>query len=184
MKNNKPVIIDTNAPTPGLFSDGTIALLGVDAIYTLGINLQYAIKNIQHKDVKFIPNQNHLLINAKKKAVKMFTESEQLHKILHKKTNLSERVLKQYLEKHPDDYTRKSLDPYTIDIAPNIQKEDKDNLLSLIDQYADVFAGHTNVLPPAMKGVEPHMFKLKPGAQPVYETRPTFSPSTAKVINE
>ena len=183
MKGETPVSIDTNAPTPGMFKDGTVALLGVDAIHNLGIDLLYAIKHMKHRTVRYIPEQNHLLTKAKGQAIKQFTEGDHLHKLLHKTTNLSERVLRQYLDKNPDDYTKKPLDE-SIDIAPDFPKEVRDLIIALVKRYDTVFAGHTNVLPPAMKGVKPHMFKLKEGAQPVYETRPTFSPSKAKIINE
>ena len=166
-----------------MFKDGTIALLGVDAIHNLGIDLLYALKYNKHKTVQYIPEQQHLLTKAKGRAIKQFTEGDHLHKILHKTTNLSERVLRQYLEKNPDDYAKKPLDE-SIDISPDFPKEVKDLIIALVKNYDMVFAGHTNVLPPAMKGVKPHMFKLKEGAQPIYETRPTFSPSQAKIINE
>ena len=48
MKNGKPVQIDSNAPPPGALEDGCVALLGLDVIYNLGIDIAYAIKHEQH----------------------------------------------------------------------------------------------------------------------------------------
>ena len=50
--------------------------------------------------------------------------------------------------------------------------------------YDMVFVINTNTLPLVMAGIEPHMFKLKEGAKPVYETRPNFPPPTIQVITQ
>ena len=56
MKNGRPVTIDTVKANPAMFKDGCIALLGVDAIATLGIDLNYHLDALRHVNVKFRGN--------------------------------------------------------------------------------------------------------------------------------
>ena len=52
-KDNIPIVIDTNEPVNGTLSDDCIALLGVDAIEMLGIDLNYAVKHHRHHMLRF-----------------------------------------------------------------------------------------------------------------------------------
>ena len=47
-----------------------------------------------------------------------------------------------------------------------------------------MFAKFTNTLPPPMKKVKPHKFKLKPGAEPTTVPPPKFGPAKSKLILE
>ena len=51
-----------------------------------------------------------------------------------------------------------------------------------VKKYKTVFARNTNTLPPAMKNVKPHKFKVKPGATPTQVPKPKWGPVTAKMI--
>ena len=57
MKNGIPIKIDSNAPTPGVLRDGCIALLGLDVIYNLGIDISHAIQHNRHVPVKYLAHQ-------------------------------------------------------------------------------------------------------------------------------
>ena len=59
MKNGKPVVIDTVKAIPAMFKDGCIALLGADAIATLGIDLNYHIDIAKHVNVKYRSKDIH-----------------------------------------------------------------------------------------------------------------------------
>ena len=184
-KQGAPVTIDTNDPPPGAISDGCVALLGLDAIYDLGIDIAYAIKHNKHMPIKFIPDQENLVEDRKMDAVKQYAKMGYLKRDLIQTCNLSERVVREYLEGHPDDYISKPIDKNSVDISPGLSEDTRRLLRNLCGFYDTVFANNTNVLPPTLTGVEPHMFKLKEGApKSVYETRPAFPPSKARAITQ
>ena len=184
IKNGEPIKIDTNAPNPGTLADGCVALLGLDAIYNLGIDIAYAIQHDKHMPIRFLADQEHLVDQRQKEAYAKYAENGGLQSMLTKTCNLSERVVKQYLDTHPDDYKSKPINIESVDISPHLPSEIRGAFIALIKAYEDVFAAHTNVLPPELAGVEPHMFKMKEGYVHRMATRPTFSPARAKAINQ
>lgn len=185
MRNGEPIKVDSNAPHhPGVFTDGCIALLGVDAIYNLGIDLSYAIKHMKHMPVKYLVDQGHLVDHKAAQAYTEYGKQGHTGARLHKTVNLSERVVKQYLEKHPDDYVKKPIDRSSVDISPHLQASTRQMIMALIKRFEEVFACHTNTLPPCLAGVEPHMFKMKEGFKHRMATRPAFSPARATAIND
>ena len=184
MKNGKPVKLDTNAPSAGLFKDGCVALLGMDAIHNLGIDLAYAARHDKHMPIRFLDNQEHLLERAADKACEMYAKQGEHAALVHRSSHLSERVVKQYLETHPDDYVKKPICRSSVDISDQLKGDTRQALEALILKFEDVFASHTNTLPPCLAGVEPHMFKMKEGYTHRMATRPAFSPARAKAIND
>ena len=58
MKNGKPVSIDSVKADPVMFTQGCIALLGVDAIATLGIDVNYHMDSARHIDIKYRADVN------------------------------------------------------------------------------------------------------------------------------
>ena len=97
--------IDTNDPPPGALTDGCVALLGLDAIYDLGIDVSHAIKHDQHLPIKFISDQEHLVENRKVDAIKQYAQQGfTIQDSIVKTCNLSERVVREYLKQHPNDY--------------------------------------------------------------------------------
>lgn len=183
-KQGATVTIDTNDPLPGVLPDGCVALLGLDAIHDLGIDIAYAVKHQRHMPIKFISDQGHLVENRRNNAIKQYVEQGYVKESIVKTCNLSERVVKEYLRTHPNDYKSKSIDIRSVDIAIALSKKTQDKLRDLCKLYDMVFASNTNTLPPVLEGVEPHMFKMKEGAEPVYETRPAFPPAKAQAISE
>ena len=92
-------------------------------------------------------------------------------------------MVREYLQGHPNDYESRPIDKYGVDISDKLSKQTQSAIRELIALYDTVFANNTNVLPPTLTGVEPHMFKLKEGApESVYETRPSFPPAKARAI--
>ena len=183
-KQGVGVTIDTNDPPPGALPDGCVALLGLDAIHDLGIDIAYAVKHDRHMPIKFISDQEHLVQNRRNNAIKQYVEQGYVKESIVKTCNLSERVVREYLRKNPNDYKSKSIDVKSVDIAIALSKQTRDKLRDLCRLYDMVFANNTNALPPVLAGIEPHMFKLKEGAKPVYETRPAFPPAKAQAIEE
>ena len=184
-KQGSPVTIDTNDPPPGALPDGCVALLGLDAIHDLGIDIAYAIKHQRHLPIRFISDQEHLVEKRKLDAIKEYAKQGYVKDSIAKTTNLSERVVREYLKHNPNDYKSKPIDKRSVNISTKLTLLTQAALRNLCVKYDTVFAGNTNVLPPVLNNVKPHMFKLKKGApRSVYETRPAFSPAKAKVISE
>ena len=184
MKNGTPIQIDANSPTPGVLSDGCVALLGTDVIYNLGIDLHYAIKHEKHMPVKYLDEKEELIENRKLEAYAEYGKRGLDKAVMYKTCHLSERVVQQYLDTHPDDYAEKPIDIESVDINPKLPRRIRELLLQICKKFAEVFARTTNTLPPAMEGIEPHMFKMKEGYVHRMAPRPTFSPARAKAINE
>ena len=182
MKNGVPIKIDTNAPTPGVLKDGCVALLGLDAIYNLGIDISHAIQHDQHVPVKYIDSQERLLEIRQKEAYAEYNQRGYTPSMIYKTSHLSERVVQQYLERNPDDYVRKPIDIKSVQINPKLPRRVRKAIRTLIKRYAIVFADHTNTLPPELAGVAPHMFKMKEGYVHRMAPRPTFSPARGKLI--
>ena len=53
LKDDTPIVIDTNRPIGGKLSDDCVALLGLDAIDMLGIDLNHAVRNNRHVWIKY-----------------------------------------------------------------------------------------------------------------------------------
>ena len=104
MKNGKPIAIDTVRANPQLFRHGCVALLGVDAIHTLGIDLNHHLDIEEHVDIKFREDSlnNEVCIRAEEQALSRYPTFQQLERELIKKTYLSERICAEYLKKKPD----------------------------------------------------------------------------------
>ena len=169
-KQGVAVTIDTNDPPPGALPDGCVALLGLDAIHDLGIDIAYAIKQQRHMPIQFISDQEHLVENRRNNAIKQYVQQGYVKESIVKTCNLSERVVKEYLQRNPNDYKSKPIDVLSVDIAAALSKRTQQRLRDLCRLYDVVFASNTNVLPPVLQGVEPHMFKIKEGIKSVYET--------------
>ena len=184
MKNGTPIKIDSNGPTPGVLQNGCVALLGLDVIYNLGIDIAYAIRHERHMPVRYLSDQEELIQNRKLEAYAEYGKRGLTKAMIYKTTHLSERVVKQYLEAHPDDYVKKPIDISSVDISPDLPREIRELLLQICKRFECVFASHTNTLPPAMADIEPHMFKMKEGYVHRPANRPTFSPSRAQAIND
>ena len=184
VKNDIPINVDTNMPNPGALTDGCVALLGLDVIHNLGIDIAHAVRHNEHLPIKFLPNQEHLVERRTLEGLAQYSKQGNLGAALHKTCHLSERIVKQYLEVHPNDYEKKPIDIGSVDISPKLSREIRDLIVALCKRYDDVFASHTNTLPPCLAGVEPHMFKMKEDYTHRMASRPAFSPSRATAINQ
>ena len=186
MKDGKPIAIDTVRANPQMFRYGCVALLGADAIHTLGIDIHYHLDRDEHVDVKFREDSmdNEVCIRAEEQALERYPTYQQLERQIIKKTYLSESVCSRYLEKKPNEYQEDQIPLESIDICPNVPPEIKAMILSLLRKYEVVFSKKTNELPRPLKHVGPHKFKLKPGAVPTRVGRPSFGPSQTKIIND
>ena len=186
MKHGKPIAIDTVRAKPQMFRHGCVALLGTDAIHTLGIDLNYHVDNEEHVDIKYREDSlnNEVCIRAEEQALERYPTFQQLERQLIKKTYLSERICAEYLKKTPDEYKEKPIPLESIDICPDVPPEIRAMIIALLRRYESVFSKKTNELPRPLKHVEAHKFKLKPGATPTRVGRPKFGPSQAKIIND
>ena len=134
--------------------------------------------------IKFLSDQEHLIETRALEAYAEYGKQGQIGAELHRTCHLSERVVKQYLEKNPDDYKKKPINIERVDISKDLSKPTRDLILALCKRFDDVFASHTNTLPPCLAGVEPHMFKMKDDYKHRMATRPAFSPARAEAITQ
>jgi len=188
VKEEQPFVIDSwRAPT-GLLPEGCVALLGLDAITMLGIDLNHAASNQRHVEVQFLPEKtshhDQVRERAKENAIDKYPLKKQLERFIQKRCYLSERICKAYLEKNPEEYAQKKLDEGAIDISPVIPRHLNDRITSFFKTYEPVFTTKTNTLPKPLKHVQPHAFKLKPGATPTQTGRPRFGPAQSKIISD
>ena len=184
MRHDKPVVIDTVKAPKGMFDDGCIALLGLDAIAALGIDMNALIAEDRHVDIKFLNQSDELLRRARADAIERYPLQKRFERYMYKKTFLSERICAEYLKEHPNDYASTDILKDSIDIAPHLSAEERARILQLLHQYGEVFAQKTNTLPKPMKGVKPHVFKLKEDHTPTRTGRPKFGPAQAKIITD
>jgi len=186
MRNKVPIIVDTNDPPSGHLTGDCVALLGLEAIQMLGIDLNYHTSFYSHKRIKFLDDlteAEELCDKTLRETLEEYAEpltAKDMCRVVH----LSERVVKQYLETHEGEYESKPIPLESLDINPALDKKHGDEILKLSRMYKDVFASNTNTLPPAMKHVKPHKFKLKPDAKPTRVPQPKFSPSKERLILE
>jgi len=186
MKEGKPVVIDTVRANPSMFRNGCIALLGVDALAMLGVDLNHHIDSDKHLDIKYRDNarDNEVCKRAKEQALEKYPAYKQLERAIIKSTYLSEKICAEYLEKNPDEYTKEEIPVESVQVSTDMPAEIRALLMSLLKKYESVFARKTNELPKEMKGVLPHKFKLKTDAVPSRVGRPHFGKSQAKIIND
>ena len=186
MREGTPVIIDTNDPHAGRLNSDCIALLGLEAIQKLGIDLNYHARFAAHKPVKYLDTVESVIERCEDELRETLQEyaAPLSAQDLCRESHLSERVIQGYLEKHPNEYESKDIPLESIDICPDLGEKFTEAILDLIREFRDVFATKSNTLPPTMKDVKPHSFKFKPGAEPTTVPPPKFGPAKAKLIME
>ena len=150
MKNGKPMAIDTVKAPPNMFTDDCIALLGVDALTMMGIDLNYHIGIDCHVDKRYQSDayNNAVIKRAKEIAINRYPKSRRLVREIYKEAYLSERqrVCQEYLRLHRGDYESKPIPEDSIVIAPHVQQEYGERIKAFIFKYQKVFASRTNTL--------------------------------------
>jgi hypothetical protein len=184
-RNGHAVSIDTHEGPRGLLKDGVCALLSCHHIAMLGIDLNLAQASMEHKELKFLTTKTKakrlteevmdrvsLMIDIKNKVSRKvnMTNLTELAQCMSIEATclLTDSTIAQYLEQHPDEFK-----------STPISIED---LVSGPIKYNKVFATNSNTLPPVVKDIPPHLFKLKEGATSTYCPRPNFSPAKAKLL--
>ena len=184
MKKGDPVCIDCNTAPHNVLKGDCVALLGLDAITMLGIDMNHAVENERHVDVRFKIATHELCDRAKRAAIDKYDKRKPLERYLYGTCCLSERICAEYVKQHPNDYLSEAIEAESIDICPNVPHEYKSRILAFLMKYTDVFAQSTNTLPRELKKVGKHKFKLKEGATPVKSGRPRFGKAQSKIIND
>ena len=177
-------MIDTNDPHARKLSSDCVALLGLEAIQKLGIDLNYHASFHTHKMVKYIDSLEDAVKRCDEELRETLEEfAEPLSPTdMYKTVNLSERVIEEYLQTHKGEYESKPIELNEIDINSGLSQKTHPELIGLVKTYRKVFATETNTLPPPMKGVKPHKFKLKPDAQPTTVPPQKFGPAKSKLV--
>ena len=184
MRKGQQVVIDTNDPHK-ILGGGCVALLSLEAIQKLGIDLNYHARFTSHKPIKFLDSLSETMEQNDKALRELLEEYAQplSAKDMCRVSALSERVIQEYLETHGDEYKKEPIPLETsLDINPEMSDKDRKELMQIVLKYKHVFARSTNTLPPPMSKVKPHKFKLKPGAKPVQCPCPKFGPAKRKLI--
>ena len=172
IKGKDVVPLDTRTPPASMFKDpnGPEILLCAQHCAELSIDMNAALRNMKHSDVEFLDDPKE------KKTQKVQDKPE--HKCF-----ISEKIMKQYMEKNGG--TDKEPKQCTIDdvvIAEDFTPEQKRTVKAILHKYRDVFASSPDDIPPPMKGVEPHVFKMKQDVKPIYCKRPNWGPHQRKFL--
>jgi hypothetical protein len=172
IKGKDVVPLDTRSPPEHMFKDpeGPELLLSAQHCAELSIDLNSVLKSMKHQDVKYLDTPK------KEKNTKVKPEPE--HKCL-----ISEKIMKQYMDKNGG--TDKEPKQCTIEdvvIAEDFTPEQRQTVKAILHKYKDVFASSPDDIPPPMKGVEPHVFKLKEDVKPIYCKRPNWGPHQRKFL--
>ncbi len=186
MRGKSPIIVDTNDPPSGSLTSDCIALLGLEAIQMLGIDLNYHASFHSHKRVKFLEDlseANELCSRILNENLEEYAEPFDFEEMV-RVVQVSERVVQGYLETHEGEYDSKPIPLESLDINPALGEKYRKAIIKLVRLYKEVFARNTNTLPKAMKSVKPHKFKLKPDAEPTRVPQPKFSPAKERLILE
>jgi hypothetical protein len=188
MRNGTPIVIDTTDPHKGLNSD-CVALLGLEAIQQLGIDINYHMGFDTHKMLRYKEDLQTTLHKCDKVKQDYIIDhvaaltAQDL--VTHKTTLLSERTIDEYNRTHPDEYVKKKIDPLSVDVNPALPSEIVDQIKGLLRkrQHGGALAKFTNSLPQCMEGVPAHMFKMKEDAkESIRVPCPKFAPAKSKLI--
>ena len=198
-RNGHAVAIDTHEGPRGLLKDGVCALLSCHHIAMLGIDLNLAQASMEHKELKFLTAKTKakrlteevrdrvsLMIDIKNKVSRKvnMTNLTELAQCMSIEATclLTDSTIAQYLELHPDEFKSKPISKEDLVSGP-ITADEHALFVASCSKYNKVFATNSNTLPPVMKDIPPHLFKLKEGAVSIYCPRPNFSPSKAKLLD-
>ena len=99
LKEDTPIVIDTNTPVGGKLSEGCVALLGLDAIKMLGIDLNHAVHNNRHVWIKYLDSKQDTVMRCDQAKDNIVHEHaaplSPKDLVKHGSTFLSERVIQQ-----------------------------------------------------------------------------------------
>ena len=184
-RQGSPVIVDTNDPPAGRLTGDCIALLSLEAMQMLGIDLNYHASFHTHRAVKYQEDMEAVLKHCDTKlreTLETYAEPLTPSDIL-REINLSERVIQEFLDSDNNKgYDQVEIPLESLDICPGMSDEFRKEIIKLLNKYRKVFAKHTNTLPKAMEKVTPHEFKLKPGAKPTRVRPPKFGKAKSELI--
>jgi hypothetical protein len=145
------VTLDTRDPPKQLFDHGCGVLLSMAHVRELGLDLNAAAETKRHTDAVFLPRESeakpHLMDSPPRTC------------------RLTEKVVAAYMKARGNQ--RRAPKQVTLDdviLGADLNKGQKQEIRSIVHEHAAVFALTPDDLPPPMKGVEPHQFKLKPNA--------------------
>ena len=98
---------------------------------------------------------------------------------------MAERLMREYLDKtggtdkQPVQCTIKD-----VVISDEFTKEQKEQVRIICNKYKNVFASSPDDIPPPMKGVEEHVFRMKEGIKPIYCKRPNWGPAQRRFLEQ
>ena len=198
-RNGRAVSIDTHEGPRGLLKDGVCALLSCHHIAMLGIDLNHAQASMDHKELTFLAaktkakrltkeamDRDSLIVDIRNRVSRKvnMTNLTELARCTSIKATcyLTDSTIAQYLEQHPDEFKSTPISIEDLVSGP-IAADEHALFVAVCSKYNKVFATNSNTLPPVMKDIPPHLFKLKEGATSTYCPRPNFSPSKAKLLD-
>ena len=172
VKGNREVSIDTRTPPKNLFNDleGPEILLSAQHCVDLRIDLNQALKSLEHRDVVYLaPNIKIERPNTKQHEVCM----------------IAEKIMERYLQKSGgSDKEPKQCSIDDIVIAEDFTPAEKQRVKDICQKYREVFASNPDEIPPPMKDAEPHVFKMKRDVKPIYCKRPNWGPAQRRYLEQ
>ena len=187
IRKGQPVIIDTNDPYGKTLTEDCIALLSLEAIQKLGIDLNYHASFDTHKPIKYLDDLTEVDQQNERALNELLEEFAQplTAKDMVREVNLSETVIQRYLDTHKGEFDKIPIPlKESLDVDKAMTSGELDHFHKVVDHRKKAFAKYTNTCPPPMKLVKPHQFKLKPDAKPVQVPPTKYGPAKRSLITD
>ena len=163
----------------GEFDDpDTHLLLGAKDCRDLGIDVNYALDNLEHKPVRF---RGGNIKRKRPKAGKAPPKSKHMKHVEVRTCRISERMMTEYLAKTGDTCNQpKKVSPADVVLGKDLTPRQKRRCRKLLQELKRVFMQSPDDIPPALQGIAPISWKLKEGAEPVHCRKPNWGPAQEK----
>ncbi len=171
IKNGRIIRIDTRSPPAHMFTeqDGPSVLLSAQHCVLLRIDLNKALKSLQHGETPYLKEQSPKI-----------SPKYTLHKC-----HIAEKLMERYLQKTGgSDKEPKQCSIKDVVISEDFSPEQKRLVTSICHKYRTVFTSSPDIIPPPLKDAKPHVFKMKEGCKPIYCKRPNWGPCQRKYLEQ
>ena len=144
-------------------------LLCAEHCSILKIDLNSALQHLRHSNVRFLPEEKKTKIYRNKRR--------------NQTCFIAEKLMLKYLEKTGGtDKEPRQCSIEDVNIPEHFTPEQKQMIRTICHKYQDVFASNPDEIPPPMKNVKPHVFKMKEGIKPIYCKRPNWGQAQRKYL--
>ena len=164
------MFLDSREMPPGTFhrEEPCRVLLSMRHVRALGINLNAHAKRLKHIDVQYLPwgHRDNAATYART-------------------CRVTEQVVATFLEQRGGTAKEpKRCSVEDVQVGSDLTSAQVQRIRDINREYSTVFALSPDDLPPLMKDVEPHQFRMRPEAKPRYCRRPKWGPCTTRYLTE